>query len=272
MSKNELSFRPRPSSKSVTTLFVLATCLIGGAASARPTPSSTSPRSRRIERRRPWREWRRHGRGWRPCDGRASRPPLQERGSATIDGLADSDNTVAFGINDHRNRRRRLEHGDRSARVPGDGGTGLRASWRRWPAIRRAPLMASTINQAAGVSSGASGEHAVLWAAEGPSPCCLGFRVGHSCVGINERGDVVGVADTLPVAARSVVAWAAPRRDRHPPGSHTSEAIDVNARGDIVGYSADTVGARRATLWQSRGRSSIWDAPGRRLQSGAGDQ
>ena len=37
------------------------------------------------------------------------------------------------------------------------------------------------------------------------------------------------------------------------PGRATSEAIAVNARGDIVGYSADTAGARRATLWASSG-------------------
>ena len=36
-------------------------------------------------------------------------------------------------------------------------------------------------------------------------------------------------------------------------GRASSEAIDINARGDIVGYSATDDGARRASLWAASG-------------------
>jgi probable HAF family extracellular repeat protein len=38
-----------------------------------------------------------------------------------------------------------------------------------------------------------------------------------------------------------------------PAGYATGEAGAINARGDVVGYSANASGARRATLWPSNG-------------------
>jgi len=110
-------------------------------------------------------------------------------------------------------------------------------------------------HQATGVSSGPGGERAVLWTADGSVAVLPGVAgQGSRARALNDRGDVVGAADGG--AGLRAVVW----RGGGPalqlgalPGRATSEAIAVNARGDIVGYSSDATGARRATLWSTGG-------------------
>ena len=174
---------------------------------------------RRVDRRRPRREWRRHGRGWRPCGRRARRGLLfTSAGLQAIDGLAGSDYTVAFGINDHGI----VVGGSNTA-------TAARAFLRTAAGASRelAPLAGDTAstafginnhNQAAGVSSGPT--------ASGPS---CGRRMARSAVlpgvsgagsrarAINERGDVVGVSQTRqPVRALLCGRRRHRAGDRHP--------------------------------------------------------
>ena len=178
-----------------------------------------------------------------------------QTGPRVVDGLAGSDHSTVFGIN------------DLGAIVGGaNAPTAMRAFLRTPVGITRelAPLPGDTASiafginrqqQAAGVSSGPGGERAVLWTTDGSATVLPGVagRASHARA-INDAGDVVGAADGG--AGLRAVVWrgsgtAVPLGALA--GRATSEALAVNARGDVVGYSADASGVRRATLWTAGG-------------------
>jgi probable HAF family extracellular repeat protein len=73
-------------------------------------------------------------------------------------------------------------------------------------------------------------------------------------MGINDRGDITGNVYT-PIGRRAVIWPFGGTGALLPllPGTVTSEAYAINARGDIVGYTADTGGAARAAFWPAGG-------------------
>jgi probable HAF family extracellular repeat protein len=178
-----------------------------------------------------------------------------QAGLQAVDGLDGSDYSVVFDIN------------DLGAVVGGSNApTAARAFVRpRAGAARElVPLPGDTAStafginnhhQAAGVSSGAGGERAVLWSADGSVAVLPGVAGQESRArAINDRGDVVGAANGG--AGLLAVVWrggGSALQLGTLPGRATSEAVAVNARGDIVGYSSDASGARRATLWTAGG-------------------
>jgi probable HAF family extracellular repeat protein len=110
--------------------------------------------------------------------------------------------------------------------------------------------------QVVGFSSGAGGQRAVMWDANGTpsalpaSPNTSGTRG----VDINERGDVAGVASTA--AGQRPILWPKGQAAIELTllaGHATGEASAINARGDVIGYSANASGARRAVLWPNGG-------------------
>ena len=135
-------------------------------------------------------------------------------GLQAVDGVAGSDYSIVFDINDH------------GAVIGGSNATTAARGFLR-------------------TAAGALRELAPL-----PGVAGQGSRAR----ALNDRGDVVGAANGG--AGLRAVVW----RGGGPalqlgalPGRATSEAIAVNARGDIVGYSSDATGARRATLWSTGG-------------------
>jgi len=256
MSSYCLPFGARLPWKSIATFLALALCLVAGSASAVTytiLDLATLDEGATVVVRGM------NASGTAVGGGRvegAHRGLLFRRGGVqAVDGLPGSDHTVVFGINDLGV----VVGGSNSA-------TSARAFLRTHTgAVRElAPLAgdaASTAfgvnhhNEAAGISSGRIGERAVVWTAAGAVSVLPGVSgAGSRARALNDRGDVVGVADSG--AGPRAVVW--PRggpalQIGALPGRATSEAIAVNAGGDIVGYSADAAGARRATLWTSGG-------------------
>ena len=256
LSKQDFRFRPPVSPRSLSLPLALASCLLAGAVSAQTytvIDLATLDEGSTVVVR-----------GLNAADtavgaGKltgARRGLLFARGGVQpFDGVPDSDNTVAFGINDH------------GSVVGGSNAlTAARAFLRTASGQSRelAPLAGDTAstafgvnnrNQAVGMSSGADGERAVSWAADGTVSVLPGVAGRSSRArAVSESGDVVGVVDSA-AGARAVV-WSAGGSAREIgalPGRAASEAIDINARGDIVGYSANGAGARRATLWSASG-------------------
>ena len=176
-------------------------------------------------------------------------------GVQQINGLTGTDYTTVFGIND-------------VGGVVGGSNTAcaVRAFQRTQAgAARELPPLAgdsastayavNNVGQVAGYSSGPAGERAVLWAADGRVSALPGASgLTSRALAVNERGDVVGVLDTG--AGLRAILWPGGRAAQDLgtlPGYAMSAAAGVNARGDIVGYSANAGGARRATLWRSGG-------------------
>ncbi len=179
-------------------------------------------------------------------------------GLQQISGLAGSDYTTVFGIDDFGNvvggsntptavRAFRSTTADGTRELP--------------PLAGDTASTAFALNkpgQVVGFSSGPGGEQAVLWANDGTVTALPGISsaLTSRALGINERGDVVGAWDTG--SGLRAILWprGGPAQDLGTPsGQPTSEAVAVNSRGDIVGYSADVTDTRRATLWQSGGGS-----------------
>ena len=176
-------------------------------------------------------------------------------GVSDFEGLPGTDNTIAFGINDQD---------DVVGGANADNGTRAFLRTRTGASRELAPLAGDSASaafgvnnrgQAAGFSSGPDGERAVVWSGDGSAAALAGTGGRPSRArAINEPGDVVGVVGDGS-AARAVL-WpggGAARELGVLGGRASSEAIDINARGDIVGHSATDAGARRATLWAASG-------------------
>lgn len=176
-------------------------------------------------------------------------------GALQIPGLADSDDTVVFGVND-------------AGGFVGSSNmaTSLRAFAGAVGGVKElAPLpgdnasVAYGVNnhsQAVGYSSGASGQRAVMWDSNG-NPKALPVAPSMSsgrAMDINTQGDVSGVVRVG--AVQRPVLWPNGQVAQELlllAGHVTGEANAVNSRGDAVGYSAPASGARRATLWPANG-------------------
>ena len=182
---------------------------------------------------------------------------LFEGGTAQfISGLAGSDDTVVFGLNEAGGL---VGTSNTETAVRGFVGTKQGAT-RELPPLAGDTASAAyglnNVGQAVGFSSGDSGERAVMWDPVG-TPWALPGVTGMTssrATGVNERGDVSGVIGTAD-GPRPVV-WPraqAPLELLLLPGHVAGEASGVNARGDVVGYSADASGKRRATLWPMDG-------------------
>jgi len=256
MSRYHLPFGARLSWKSIGILLALALCLVGSPASAvtyTVLDLATLDEGATVVVRGM------NSAGTAVGGGRvggAHRGLLFRRaGLQAVDGLPGSDYTVVFSIN------------DLGVVVGGSNtATSARAFLRtQTGAVRElTPLAGDTAstafgvnnhNQSAGVSSGPIGERGVVWTADGAVTVLPGVSgVASRARALNDRGDVVGVADSG--AGPRAVVWPRGGLALHIgalPGRATSEAVAVNAGGDIVGYSADAAGARRATLWTSGG-------------------
>lgn len=256
MTKYHLGFGARRSWKPVVILFALALSLVGVPASAAPyalVDLATLDEGTTVVVRGV------NGGGTAVGAGRVSgarRGLLFTRaGPQVVDGLAGSDHSTVFGIN------------DLGAVVGGSNApTAARGFLRTADGALRelAPLPGDTASiafginhpgQAAGVSSGSGGERAVLWAADGSVTLLPGVAGRASRArALNDRGDVAGAADDG--SGLRAVVWRG-GGSAQPLGAlagrATSEAVAMNVRGDIVGYSADAAGARRATLWMADG-------------------
>lgn len=168
-----------------------------------------------------------------------------------IAGLADSDDTVIFGLNDSGSFV-----GASNARTAVRGFAGTRGG-----AVRELPplpgdtaSMAFAVNNpghAVGFSSGPGGQRAVVWSASGTPTALPGSSLPSKATGINERGDIAGVTGTAANARATLWPGAQAPIELAPlAGYSTSEAYAINPGGDVVGYSANTTTAkRRATLW-----------------------
>ena len=176
--------------------------------------------------------------------------PLQE-----IGGLAGSDYSVAFGINNlgrvvgAANTRTGLQ-AFRSQRttgfvalgtLPGDSGS--------------AAMAINHPGQAVGYSSGPTGVRAVVWPPAGAIqalpmlPGCDSARG----LAINDLGDVVGTCDTVS-GPRAVLWEGGVVRDLGTlPDDTSSEALSINANGVIVGSSGSPEAQHHAVLWPSGG-------------------
>jgi probable HAF family extracellular repeat protein len=96
--------------------------------------------------------------------------------------------------------------------------------------------------------------HAVMW--ERGIVTDLGALPGGAfggAVGVNARGQVVGISSTDPGNGlpRSAVLWHGSTATALPlfTGSQEGFANDVNAAGTIVGVSTDSIGRRHAVVW-----------------------
>jgi probable HAF family extracellular repeat protein len=172
-----------------------------------------------------------------------------------INGLAGTDYTTVFGINDvgvvvggsnTANAVRAF------ANTPGGG------TWELRPLpgdIASTAFAVNNLGEASGFSSGPDGEHAVIWAANNTVTALPGASgIVMRAFGLNERRDVVGAVDHG--TGRRAVLWphaGPPQVLALLPGHVTGEAAGVNASGAIVGYSADSANQRRAALWISSG-------------------
>ena len=255
MSKNGRLPLARLPSTPVAVLLLLATFLLGGAASATTytvIDLATLAQGATVVVRGP------NGAGTAVGGGRvagARRGLLfTSTGLQQINGLTGTDYTIVFGIND-------------VGGVVGSSNTAtaVRAfqSTQAGGARELPPLAgdsASTayavnnLGQAAGFSSGPAGEPAVLWAADGrvtalPGPSGRTSRA----LAINERGDVVGVADTG--AGLRAILW---------PGGRAVQDL-----GALPGYTTSAAGDAVAV---GRRDPRSRDAAGRRLQPGARNQ
>lgn len=172
-----------------------------------------------------------------------------------VPGLAQSDDTVVFAVNDAG-----VFVGGSNTATSLRAFTGLASTLRELAPLpgdnASVAYAVNQLNQAVGFSSGSAGQRAVIWDANGAprelpvSPAMSGGRAS----GINVRGDVSGV---VRMGGRQrPVLWPGGQIATELmllPGHITGEANAVNARGDAVGYSAPAAGARRATLWPALG-------------------
>jgi probable HAF family extracellular repeat protein len=100
-------------------------------------------------------------------------------------------------------------------------------------------------------STGAAATHAFVWEA-GTGMQDLGTLFGESVAqGINDRGQVVGYA--VAGAVTHAFLWEAGTgmQDLGTLGGHYSVALDINARGQVVGASTTAAGPRHAFLWEA---------------------
>lgn len=121
----------------------------------------------------------------------------------------------------------------RLAEAPGTGGYEVQA-----------------VNEA-GVVVGNRDGRALRWDGDGVTVLSENARVANGPQALNERGDVVGVT-TDANGVRRATLWPAGGKpvDLGAPGP--SEAVAVNDRGDVVGWSsADDPDAPRAFLWRA---------------------
>jgi uncharacterized membrane protein len=173
-----------------------------------------------------------------------------------IPGLAESDDTVVFGVNDTGGFVGSSNTATSLRAFAGAAAGGVR---------ELAPLPGDNasvaygvnhLNHAVGFSSGAGGQRAVIWDASGAPralPVTSAMSSGRA-TGINVQGDVSGVVRVG--AVQRPVLWPNGQLAKELlllAGHATGEANAVNARGDAVGYSAPSSGARRATLWPASG-------------------
>lgn len=173
-----------------------------------------------------------------------------------IPGLAESDDTVVFAVNDSGGFVGSSNTASALRAFAGIATGGLRQLGPMPGDNASVAYAVNNLGQAAGFSSGAAGQRAVIWDANGApralpvTPAMSGGRA----TGINLRGDVSGVVRMD--ARQRPVLWPGGLRATELmllPGHVTGEANAVNARGDAVGYSASASGVRRATLWPSVG-------------------
>lgn len=180
---------------------------------------------------------------------------LTSAGALDIAASVDTDNAVAYGLND-------------TGEVVGAFNTSVALrpfKSARQTNFRQLPLLpqdtggaAYAINEngeAVGYSSGASGERAVSWTRDGTVQALPG-PVGRMsrATDINARGDVVGVLDAAsPRGAlwpgKESLVTLAPLS-----GFAGSEATGINERGDVVGFSVGASGEpdrSRAVLWRA---------------------
>jgi probable HAF family extracellular repeat protein len=168
-----------------------------------------------------------------------------------IAGLADSDDTVIFGLNDSGSF---VGASNGRTAVRGFAGTRGGAVRELPPLPGDAASIAFAVNNpghAIGFSSGPGGQRAVVWSASGTPAALPGSSLPSKATGINDRGDIAGVIGTA--ANSRAVLWPgaqAPIELAPLAGYTTSEAYAINPLGHVVGYSSNTATAkRRATLW-----------------------
>jgi probable HAF family extracellular repeat protein len=123
-----------------------------------------------------------------------------------------------------------------------------------------AALSINEKGDAAGHASGAGGVQAVWWSRNGDVYllASLAGTALHRALGINDSGDVVGVAGD---GQKEAVLWpkkGPPMRIGTLPGFFGSEATNVNNRGEIVGYAighGSSPMRTRAVLWAPGGKA-----------------
>jgi probable HAF family extracellular repeat protein len=177
------------------------------------------------------------------------------RAVRVIGGLANSDYTITFGINDAGS----VVGGSNTAiAVRGFVTTAAGSTQELPPLAGDTASTAFAINntgQAAGYSSGPDGERAVIWAANGAVTALAGGSgITVRALALNDRSDVVGVVDNG--AGRRAILWpkaGTPQELGVLSNYMMSEPTGISASGNVVGFSEDASGARRATLWPSGG-------------------
>lgn len=183
-----------------------------------------------------------------------------------IAGLADSDDTVIFGINDAGGFVGASNTRTAVRAFAGTRGGGVRELPPLAGDTASSAFAVNNPGQAVGFSSGSRGQRAVIWDTSG-TPTALPGTAGmpsSKATGINEQGDIAGVRGTA--ANSRAVLWPAgqaPIELAPLAGYATSEAYGINARGDVVGYSSNASAIRRATLWPwSGGAIDLGTLPG----------
>lgn len=86
---------------------------------------------------------------------------------------------------------------------------------------------------------------------------------GSGATAVNDRGQVVGSTSTGPDGGPRATLWQYPWRPGTAtdlgvlPGDRTSLAVDVNDRGQVLGWSDDLRGQRRSVLWWLGGMTDL---------------
>jgi probable HAF family extracellular repeat protein len=120
-----------------------------------------------------------------------------------------------------------------------------------------AALGASVVINERGQIAGAAGDHAYFWS-DGNKVTLPTLGGTMRIVGLNDNGDVVGTV-LFSALAQHVFFWSQARGmidlGVGPHGFGAAWVTDINARGDVLGYAAPSighgVGEVRAILWRN---------------------
>jgi probable HAF family extracellular repeat protein len=127
-----------------------------------------------------------------------------------------------------------------------------------------AALGASVVINERGQIAWAVGDHAYFWS-DGNKVTLPALGGTMRVIGLNDHGEVVGTV-FLSAAAQHVFVWSQARGmidlGTGPHGFGAAWVTDINARGDILGYAATSVGYGgggevRAILWRNTQASAI---------------